>query len=251
MDGSDGKGGGKAPGVGGLFQKATAYVRGHLPGGMIDLSSQPKTHKEYPGAPRKILDPPRPRVQARLDAVLKKRRSVRHFVDSPLALEDLSFLLWAAAGVNRVERGMPFRTAPSAGALYPVETYFAARNVEGVPPGLYHYFPLAHAIEQLRKGDVSPDLSRAALDQRMPAIAPVTFVQTAVFARSVWKYKERAFRYIYLDCGHAAQNLALAAVSLGLGSCQIGALYDGEVNAVLGIDGEEESAVYMSAVGKP
>jgi SagB-type dehydrogenase family enzyme len=81
--------------------------------------------------------------------------------------------------------------------------------------------------------------------------APCVFIWTAVFQRSKWKYMQRAYRYIYLDVGHIAQNLALASVALGLGSCQIGALYDEEVNDLVGVDGREESAVYMSAVGKP
>ena len=90
-----------------------------------------------------------------------------------------------------------------------------------------------------------------ALDQRMAARANVVFIWTAIFQRSKWKYRQRAYRYCYLDAGHIVQNLALAAVALGLGSCQIAALYDDEVNALLGVDGVEESTIYMTVVGRP
>ncbi len=94
-------------------------------------------------------------------------------------------------------------------------------------------------------------MARAALDQGMAAEANAVFAWTALFERSKWKYRQRAFRYVYLDAGHIAQNLALAAVSLGLGSCQIAALYDDEVNSLLGVDGTEESILYLSVVGHP
>jgi SagB-type dehydrogenase family enzyme len=106
-----------------------------------------------------------------------------------------------------------------------------------------------HGLEQLKISDFAPEAAQAALDQSMIQMAPVTFIWSAIFQRSKWKYLQRAYRYIYLDAGHIAQNLALAAVGLGLGSCQIAALYDDEVNRLIEVDGKEESVVYMSAVG--
>ena len=106
-------------------------------------------------------------------------------------------------------------------------------------------------MEQLSAGDYRVPVARVALDQGMAAQANVVFVWTAVFPRSKWKYRQRAYRYVYLDAGHLAQNLALAAVALGLGSCQIAALYDDEANALLGVDGKEESTIYMTVVGRP
>jgi SagB-type dehydrogenase family enzyme len=158
--------------------------------------------------------------------------------------------LWAAQGVTRRAHDIVFRTAPSAGALYPIETYVGAQRVEGLEPGIYHYNVPDHALEQLRLGDLRMQTARAALDQRMVLHADVVFFWTAVFERSKWKYKQRAYRYIYLDAGHIAQNVALAAEALGLGSCQIAALYDDEVNALLDVDGERESIVYMTLVGR-
>jgi SagB-type dehydrogenase family enzyme len=116
---------------------------------------------------------------------------------------------------------------------------------------VYHYDVRGHALERLTAEDPSVRASEAALGQRFTASANVVFVWTAVFGRSVWKYAERAYRYVYLDAGHIAQNVALAAVALGLGSCQIAALFDEEVNALLGVDGEAESVLYMTAVGRP
>jgi SagB-type dehydrogenase family enzyme len=143
------------------------------------------------------------------------------------------------------------RSAPSAGALYPVETYLSVQMVEGIEPGIYHYGVREHELELLQPGDFRAEVAKAALDQGFLAEAAVVFAWTAVFARSKWKYKERAYRYVYLDAGHIAQSVALAAVALGLGSCQIAALYDDEVNAILGVDGKEESVVYMTALGRP
>ncbi len=132
-----------------------------------------------------------------------------------------------------------------------METYLAVHNVAGVEPGIYHYAVEAHALEQLRAGDYRVETAAAALDQRIALACNMVFVWTAVFPRSKWKYKQRAYRYVYLDAGHMAQNVALAAVGLGLGSCQIAALYDDEANALLGVDGEDESVIYMTTVGRP
>jgi SagB-type dehydrogenase family enzyme len=117
--------------------------------------------------------------------------------------------------------------------------------------GLYHYCIASHALEQLRIGDFEGEMAHAALEQEMCLEAPVIFVWTAIFGRTKWKYKQRAYRYVYLDAGHIAQNLALSAVSIGLGSCQIGAIFDDEVNHIIGVDGKEESAIYLSVVGYP
>jgi SagB-type dehydrogenase family enzyme len=164
---------------------------------------------------------------------------------------ELSQLLWAAQGITRESRGVDFRTSPSAGALFPIETYLVIHDVEGIDAGLYHYDVEHHRLDQLKLGNFRTEIARAALDQRFAAHANVVFVWTAIFERSKWKYRERAYRYIYLDAGHIAQNAALAAVALDLGSCQIGALYDGEANDLLGVDGVEESTVYMTVVGRP
>ena len=122
-------------------------------------------------------------------------------------------------------------------------------KVKEIPKGIYHYSIKDHALEELKTGDFGSKISHAALEQDMCKYASVVIIWTAIFNRSKWKYGERAYRYIYLDAGHIAENLALASTSLGLGSCQIAALFDDEVNELIGVDGIEESVIYMSVIG--
>jgi SagB-type dehydrogenase family enzyme len=238
-------------GIGDSFQKETKYQRGRLPGGTLDWKTRPKSFKSYPSAPKTRLSPPQFSRNAPLWEAIRKRRSVRDFGNEPITEDVLSMLLWASQGVTKEYSDFALRTAPSAGALYPIETYVAVHNVEGVEPGIYHYDVMNHALDELRRGDFRDETAQAALDQDFLGTCNVVFIWTAVFGRSKWKYKERAYRYVYLDAGHIAQNVALAAVALELGSCQVAALYDDEVNAVVGVDGLDESIVYMTAVGKP
>ena len=144
---------------------------------------------------------------------------------------------------------MEFRTAPSAGGLYPIETYVVINRVDGIEQGVYHYNIRRHALEELELGNFGRQIALAALDQRMCLEASFVIIWTAIFERSKWKYKQRGYRYMYLDAGHIAENLALACTGIGLGSCQIGALYDEEVNSIIDVDGVEESVLYMSSVG--
>jgi len=233
------------------FQMETKYERGTLRGGGLDWDNKPETYKHYPEAKRLELPPPQTAGGAALWGVLATRRSMRRFQNAPLTRAELSQLLWAAQGITRRAEVYAFRAAPSAGALYPVETYLLIHSVEGVEPGVYHYAVETHELEQLRSGDCRLEAAAAALDQTMVAQASVVFVWTAVFERSKWKYRQRAYRYIYLDAGHIAAHVSLAAVALDLGTCQVAALYDDECNALLGVDGEEESTVYMTVVGRP
>lgn len=240
--------------IGDAFQQETKYQRGRLPGGRLDWANKPAPYKRYPAAPTIPLPPPDDSGGADIWDVLKRRRSVRSFQEEPIQAQELSQLLWAGQGITRETAQVGFRTAPSAGALYPVETYLVVHDVSDVPAGVYHYAVVQHQLEQLadaREGDYRALTAQAALDQEIARRANVVFVWTAIVERAKWKYKQRAYRYIYLDAGHIAQNVALAAVALGLGSCQIAALYDDEANALLNVDGVEESVIYMTAVGKP
>lgn len=239
------------PGIGDQFQEETKYVRGKLGGGLLDWRKRPGLYKSYPGAPRVKLDPPQKEGGALLWETIKARRSVREYRNIPMSRPHLSQILWACQGVTKRISGYEMRAAPSAGALYPVETYLSVQNVEGVERGIYHFHVLDHELELIRQGDLRREVAEAALDQDFLADAAVVFAWTAIFDRSKWKYRERAYRYIYLDAGHIAQNVALAAVALGLGSCQVAALFDEEVNGLLGVDGQEESIIYMTAVGHP
>ncbi|MBN1979720.1 MAG: SagB/ThcOx family dehydrogenase [Anaerolineae bacterium] len=241
----------KKDNVGDTFQQETKYRRGQLPGGGLDRAAKPETYKRYPSAPRIPLSPPQTENGEPIWSALSQRRSQRRYQGAPLQEAELSQLLWAAQGITLERQGDGFRTAPSAGALYPVETYVAINDVEGIEPGIYHYAVETHELEQLKTGNFGSKIAQAALDQGMANQANAVFVWTGVFGRSKWKYKQRAYRYVYLDAGHIAGNLALAAVALGLGSCQIAALYDDEANDLLDVDGVEESTIYMTAVGRP
>ncbi len=234
--------------IGDTFQQETKYQRGLLPLGYPDFSSKPGTYKQYPSAPKVRLPPPKHESEASLWETIGRRRSVRDFKDEFITKSELSQLLWAAQGITNQEFG--FRTAPSAGALYPVETYLVVNFVEDIDPGIYHYSVEAHELDLLVSGDFRIRVAHAALDQGIAYHANVVFIWTAIFQRSKWKYKQRAYRYVYLDAGHIAQNVALAAVAMNLGSCQVGALYDDEANDLLGVDGIEESVIYMTVIGK-
>ncbi len=236
-------------GIGDAFQKETKYRRGKLPGGGLDWGAKPETYKRYPDAAVVDLPPPALPQRFSLWEAMRTRRSVREFGGNPVSPDQLAGLLWSAQGITARVQGYGLRPAPSAGALYPLELYIAAHNVSSIAPGLYHYAVEAHQLEQLAQGDFRLKVARAALDQEVAYDANAVFIWTAIFERSTWKYKQRAYRYVYLDAGHSAQNVALAAVALGLGSCQIAAIYDDEANELLGVDGISESTIYMTAVG--
>jgi SagB-type dehydrogenase family enzyme len=245
------------------FQRTTEYNRATLSPTRPAGGSRPPTYKLYANAPVIALPPPETRAGTSLWAAASGRHSVRRYYEMPLTLAELSQLLWAGQGVRDIHAAHSTRVAPSAGALYPIEAYVAVRDVDDLTPGLYHYRVVGadpaghalpaegHALEQLTVTDLSGALAEACLQQRWMAQAAVVFVWTAVFARSEWKYGDRAFRYIYLDAGHVAAHVSLAAVALGLGSCQVGAFFDDEVNRLIGVDGTDESALYVATVGHP
>lgn len=187
------------------------------------------------------LPPPRDRGTMSLEETLDRRRSVREFRRDPLAAAELGQLCWAAQGVTAPEG---YRTAPSAGALYPLELYVVTGE------GVLHYEPARHRTTLHRSGDVRPALSAAALGQEAVSEAPAVFVVAAVYQRTAAKYGEgRARRYAQLEAGHAAQNLLLQAVALGLGGVPIGAFDDRRVQQVLGLPPDQEP-LYLLPVGR-
>jgi SagB-type dehydrogenase family enzyme len=176
-----------------------------------------------------------------LEETLAARRSVREFTEEELILEEISQLLWAAQGITAAWGG---RTPPSAGALYPLEVYAATAD------GLYHYVPQGHKAIVESKTDLRGELWRAGLSQNAIREAPAVFVVTAVYARTEKKYGERAERYVRLEAGHAAQNLLLQAVALGLGGVPIGAFYDDQVQRALSLPSDHEP-LYLIPIGHP
>jgi SagB-type dehydrogenase family enzyme len=182
--------------------------------------------------------------------IMGNRRSVRDYSPDPIPLQDLSNLLWATQGITEKAPGPWFRTAPSAGALHPMDTYIVAARVGELGPGIYRLRVEDFSLEPKKLGNFASLISQAALDQEIVRNAAVVFVWVAVIQRSRQKYRQRAYRYIYLDSGHIAQNLYLAATALNLGCCAVAAFFDEEVNQLLGVDGKEETALYLATVGK-
>lgn len=189
------------------------------------------------------IDLPEPDVVGggALTEALAQRRSVREYEATPLSLTELSQLLWATQGITS---GAGQRTAPSAGATYPLELYVVTAE------GHYHYDPDRHQLELLSNDDVRRDLSRAALSQESVEMAPAVFVLAAVCARTEQRYGDRAERYVKIEVGHAAQNLLLQAVSLGLGAVPVGAFHDDDVQEVLNLPDDFEP-LYLIPVGYP
>lgn len=237
--------------VGELFHQQTKYQRGPFAMNEGDLSDRSPIDKRDPAERRRFPLAPADRTGGKpIWNVIAQRRSCREFSRSPISFEALSQLIWAIQGITSRAFGFAFRAAPSAGALYPIETYAVVNRVEGLPSGLYHYRVDEAELVLLREGPFGSALGRAALGQGWLESASCVFIWTAVIERSKRKYRERAFRYIYMDAGHIGQNLYLAATALGLGCCTVGAFYDEEIDRLVGVDGVKEVSIYLGAVGK-
>jgi SagB-type dehydrogenase family enzyme len=197
-------------------------------------------------SPSPVVSLPRPRITGGMPLVesMVQRRSERRFTDHAIPLEAVSQLLWAAQGeTERPGR----RTAPSAGALYPLEVYLVAGRVATLAPGIYRYAPNGHLLN-LISGDHRSALAGAALGQSVVKHAGAVFVFTAFYSRTTGKYGKRGIRYVHMEAGHAAQNLCLQATALGLGIVPIGAFDDTAVGRLLGLP-REETVLYLLPVG--
>jgi len=192
---------------------------------------------------------PEPRLDGvvPVERALESRRSVREFAREPLSLAAASQLLWAAQGITD-EKGL--RTAPSAGALYPLEIYLVAGDVSGIRPGVYHYHPQGHHLSHVLDGDSRVRIAEAALDQKWIAQAPAVLVIAAVYERTARKYKRRTARYVHIEAGHAAQNVYLQAAALGLGTTIVGAFRDDELARAIGLE-PDAKPIAVLPVGKP
>jgi SagB-type dehydrogenase family enzyme len=182
-----------------------------------------------------------------LSETLARRRSVRAFTTRSLALAEVATLLWAAQGRTGPDG---LRTAPSAGALYPLEVYLAAGNVEGLAPGLYRYASVTHRLERIAATDARRALARATRGQDWVSDAPAIIVITAIHGRTTGKYGERGRRYVAIEAGHAGQNIYLQATALGLGTTAVGAFSDARVKEAAGL-GPDEEPLMLYPVGQP
>lgn len=214
---------------------------------------------------------PQPRVDGPMsvEAALYQRRSIRRFRDEPVRLAHLGQILWAAQGVTehiaqpppgfRHEWRGGLRTAPSAGALYPLELYALVGDVEGLEPGLYRFQPVEHALARITSPDAPPEgarvdlreeVSDAALRQLAIRQAPVVLVLAGAVERTTAKYGDRGNRYVHIEVGAAAQNVYLECESLELGTVYIGAFDDAAVETVLGLP-DAEQVFGIMPIGHP
>jgi SagB-type dehydrogenase family enzyme len=214
-----------------------------LPGGcQAGEKGKAAQHAESIALPQPVLD-----GKLSLEKALLSRRSVRDFKDQALTLSQLSQLLWAAQGITDPQG---FRTAPSAGALYPLEVYVVVGKVEGLPAGVYKYRPRGHQVVRVLSGDRRKEIAQAALDQEALKQGAAILIFSGVYERTSWKYGERAERYVHIEVGHAAQNVLLQATALGLGGVPVGAFQDEEIKKVAALL-EDEHPLLLIPVGVP
>jgi len=180
------------------------------------------------------------------------RRSQRRFLEQPLTMAELAWLLWATQGITSIlAPGCALRTVPSAGCRHAFETYLLIRQTTGLNSGIYRYLPVEHALVfEHRPEALSTELIRGTLGQAFIATAPVTFAWTVIPSRMEWRYDIAAHRVIAMDIGHLCQNLYLACAAIGAGTCAIAAYHQARMDALLKIDGEEEFTLYLAPVGK-
>ncbi|MFY9826386.1 MAG: SagB/ThcOx family dehydrogenase [Thermoanaerobaculia bacterium] len=219
------------------------FTRSHTAQQTID-----QAYKVYTLMERQELPP----VEARneLERAIAERRSVRRFSGEPLSREELARLLFFTYG--KTDRQGPFRAVASGGALYPLELYVAALRVDGIAPGIYHYSVETGGLDLVRPGNPLATLKQVLAWEGVDIDnAALALVMTAAFRRNTVKYRDRGYRLILLEAGEAAQNFALLATSLGLGSCLLGGFHDDLLSELLDVDGVEEAPLLPVLVGRP
>lgn len=232
------------------YLRDTAYNRETIKQVKRPAIAQVETFKKYPDAKKIELPRTWTLKEARITPLLQKRRSLRKYENEPVTMEELAFMLWASQGITAKSGNYSFRTSPSGGALYPIETYLSVNNVKELDNGLYHFDVENFCLNRLSDTDSADAVAAACLNQKFMAGSAVIFLWSAVIRRCMSKYGNRGMRYILLDAGHICQNLLVGAEATGNGACPIAAFYDDEMNDLLGLDPEEESMLYAAAVGK-
>jgi SagB-type dehydrogenase family enzyme len=217
--------------------------------------TQPPLELDYDKSKR-LIDLPRPehiRFETKnVRECFDKRRSFRDYSNKSMSIDELSYLLWYTQGVKEIkEKRVTIRTVPSAGARHAFETYVLVQNVNSLKNGIYRYLAIEHKLVEYNcTPGIAEKIQKACFDQDLLMSCAALFIWTAVAARMKWRYGERSYRYFFLDAGHVCQNLYLAAESIGLGACAVGAFDDDAMNFLLGLDGEEQFVVYAGAAGK-
>ncbi len=192
-----------------------------------------------------VLPKPKKRGTISVEEALEDRRSRRSFSEKSLTLRQVSQLLWAAQGITDTGQ---MRTAPSAGATYPLEIYIAVKNVEDLEPGVYHFNPDKNTLQKVLSGDKSTDLMTASLGQGFVETAAMNLIVAAVYERTTDRYGDRGERYVHMEVGHLGQNIYLQSESLDLGTVAVGAFNDEDVAQVLNLP-ENEKPLYIMPIG--
>ncbi|MDH7512507.1 MAG: SagB/ThcOx family dehydrogenase [Clostridiales bacterium] len=230
---------------------------------MSGFAQEPAAEKSKQGSEAEIISLPAPQYDGwiSVEKAISLRRSVREYVDSPLSISEISQILWAAQGFTRERKDPPrmwnpkyewqggLRTAPSAGALYPMEIYLLAGNVEGLTKGVYKFIPKNHSLKKVMNVDKRTDLCNAALKQASVEKAAAVIVMAGVYERTSFKYGERAERYVHIEVGSIAENVYLQGMTLGIGTVIIGAFNDKDVKSVLQLP-EDEHPLAIMPLGK-
>ena len=216
----------------------------------INLLTKPPLYKSYPGLTQISLPQADPPSMPALDAIL----SQPSHDGAPLEMAGLAQLLHYSAGLIRkrdlaVAGEVHYRAAASAGALYPIELYLVCGDLTGLVAGVYHYSPADNALTQLRGGDFRGNLAAASADESLASV-PAIVASTAVFWRSAWKYRTRGYRYCFWDNGTVLSNLLATANSLGQPARVLTGFVDADVDALLGVDSEQEASTCVVAVGQ-
>ncbi|MDQ6713089.1 MAG: SagB/ThcOx family dehydrogenase [Candidatus Dormibacteraeota bacterium] len=210
--------------------------------------------KPYPDRPVTPLPREFTPMSDPLDRVLRARASRRDYGDTPIALADLSSLLYHTYGIRKhvtaySQRDFPVRWSPSAGGLQSAEIYLIVNRVDGVPQGLHHYNPIDHSLELLNRGNMRRAIVNCCMFQDFLQSAGVVVILTSVLERLIWKYGPRGYRHAHLDVGFVGQNLYLVTTALKLRTCAVAGFREDAVNSLLEIDGRNEFAVLLFPVG--
>lgn len=238
------------------FMKATKHLLVNIKTDQQLEISQPEIQKVYAadGVLTKL-----PKVDANtlierdIYKCMKDRRSLRKYISAELTLGEISFLLWATQGIEKISQNntVTFRPTPSSGARHPFETYLAIRSIEGIKPGMYRYLPITHELLFLHTIDnYEESLSTACLGQKFVGEGAVTFIWSNIPYRGEWKYNITSHKSMLIDVGHICQNLYLACETIKCGTCGIASYDQKLMDELIRVDGQDEYTVYLAPVGK-
>ena len=237
------------------YERHPTYVLHPSDAMIVQMMKRLRRVKPYTDYPKIMLPEEVPASTKSFDEVLQSRQTARSLGDGSIRLRELTKILFMSYGLMRDNVGThfprPFRIIPSGGALYPLELYVHVSHIDGLEPGLYHYDPEDHELDVLRRGDESLTITRSLVQPDLALDSAAIVFVSAVFFRSTFKYGDRGYRFALLEAGHLAQNAILTATELGLATAPIGGYMDREIDDYLGIDGLNESTIYMLLIGQP